>query len=488
MNDSPPLLLWPDFVHELQALLRNKTPQISLYLVGGSVRDAWLRAEITDVDIAVDGDAIGMARQVADWLDADLFVMDRERGVARVFVQRDSQTILVDFARFRGSAIEDDLRDRDFTVNAMAVDIQGDLSVLIDPLNGAADLRNKILRLCSKNAIASDPIRALRAIRQSTQFGLRIHPDALTQIRQHGMGMRSTSLERIRDEFFKLLGLDNPARALRNLHYLGLLNACIPGLELLTESPQAGEENASVSHDTFQVVERMSMILTAISYSRTDNTAAAFDLGTLIMQLDRFRTQLQAHIARVYGNGRNHRELLVLAALFYRINQADLSKDDQSHSLSNASETARQLRLSNEEEKYLVAMVGNFPRVAVSGDWSDLQRHRFWFQLGESGIDAILLAVAHFLSKHGIELDQRSWLRLVENVTILLDTWFNFRERLVYPDLHLNGDDIMDHLKIERGPAVGKLLSALREAQVLNQVSSAAEAREFITRAHDSLT
>ena len=88
----------------------------------------------------MDGDALRIAKQVADWLDADIYVMDRERGVARVFVKRESDTILLDFARFRGVTLYDDLISRDFTVNTMAADLLGDLSKLIDLLGGQRDL------------------------------------------------------------------------------------------------------------------------------------------------------------------------------------------------------------------------------------------------------------------------------------------------------------------------------------------------------------
>lgn len=488
MNKAPLLLVWPALVHELRALYRSRNSRTPLYLVGGSVRDAYLRVETTDVDIAVDGDALRIARQSADWLDADLYIMDRERGVARVFVERDSKTILVDFARFRGATLEDDLRDRDFTFNAMAVDLLGDLAVLLDPLGGAADLRDKVLRLCSSDAIASDPLRALRAIRQGTQFGLKIHPDALTQIRCHGPGMRSTSPERLRDELFKLLALEDAAKALRILKHLDLLSYAVPGLDLTSEAPHASEVRPIASRGALQTVERMSAIMTAISGKRTDNSAAAFGLGTLVMQLDRFRSPLQDHLTRVYGNGRRRRELLILGALLHQIGQGNASHEHRDGSESIVTSIARQMRLSHEEERLLVAMVENAHRVDDRIKWSALERHRFWFQLGESGIDAALLSAANYLGAGGIELNQRSWLRFVENATILLDAWFSFRNSLVYPELLLNGDDIMALLMIKRGPIVGQLLTALREAQATGKATNEAEARAFVAHIYDSMT
>ena len=228
MSDEAPRLSWTDFVHDLSTLLRNQEIDTPLFLVGGAVRDAYLRGAITDVDIAVDGDAVALARQVADWLDADIYVMDRERGVARVLVNQDGERICVDFARLRGETLGEDLRDRDFTINAMAADLLGDIDRLIDPLGGALDLRKKILRRCSAAAIKNDSIRALRAVRLSTQFQLKIQPETAADIRAGAGLLRQCSGERIRDEFFKLLSLDRAARGLRVLLHLGLLQEILP--------------------------------------------------------------------------------------------------------------------------------------------------------------------------------------------------------------------------------------------------------------------
>ena len=84
------------------------------------------------------------------------------------------------------------------------------------------------------------------------------------------------------------------------------------------------------------------------------------------------------------------------------------------------------------------------------------------------------------LAKHGAKLDQSYWLQVVENVTIALDTYYNHHERVVNPALFLKGSDVMHLLAIDEGPMVGKLLVALREAQVLGDVTSIEAARGFI--------
>ncbi len=481
MSDAGPLLEWSEFVYDLQRLLREKGVATPLYVVGGAVRDAYKRAGITDVDIAVDGDALRIAKKVADWLDADIYIMDRERGVARVFVKRESGAILLDFARFRGATLYDDLINRDFTVNALAADLLGDLSILIDLLGGERDLREGVLRRCSPNAIEEDPVRALRAVRQSTQLGLKIHPATLSDVRQFAPGLSQISPERIRDEFFKLLALDKAARGLRVLQHLGILQRILPDQFGLKRATEKSPQQLDAWSRSLRMTERMCAILTAVSERRTDNSAAAFDLGMLVIQLDRFRGQLQQRLSRSYGNGRRHKELLVLAALLSNLGELDSSRDREQLSLS-AKAVSGALRLTLEEGRQLSLAMSKYHVVLDESEWSLLAHHRFWFGLGEAGIDAIFLAAAVYLGAQGAKMQQADWLAFVDIATELLDTWFNQYEEVVSPPPLLDGDDIIKTLSIKRGPRVGQLLSALREAQVLGAVRSVSEAREFLFR------
>src|SRR5262245_19408711 len=120
---------WPDIVPELQALLINFPEPV--YIVGGAVRDAFLHRPIHDLDFAIAGDSLGLARQIANSFKGSFFVLDNERGVGRALLDTPDGRVMIDIARFRGPGLLEDLQDRDFTVNAMAVDLQGDLNLLI---------------------------------------------------------------------------------------------------------------------------------------------------------------------------------------------------------------------------------------------------------------------------------------------------------------------------------------------------------------------
>lgn len=462
-------LAWTDFILDLQDLLHEKQLDTPLYIVGGAVRDAYLRGAIKDIDIAVDGDAIAIARQLTDWLDGDIFIMDRERGVSRVFLETEEGRLILDIAQFRGDTLEADLQDRDFTVNAMAADLLGDVTVLIDPLNGEKDLNQKLLRRCSESSIADDPIRALRAIRQSVQLKLRIEPQTLADVRQYFPAIQETSPERVRDEFFNVLRLDKSAQAIRVLQRLAVLNLLIPSIEKLDEA-QWGK--------TIITYERLCTIMLAISPRRTDNTAAVFDIGMLTIQLDRFRRQLQAHLVQSGANERPHESILKIGALAHGLNSID----------GDIELIADHLRLSNDEKKQLLSMLSTYQQVLEHESWETIDHHRFWFRLGENGIDSCLLAVAHYLGSVGTKLNQRAWLELVERVIILLNVYFIQYDTVVNPTLFLNGNDLQNEFSLSAGPIIGKLLTELREAQVMGKVTNRDQALQFIQARLDSLS
>ena len=206
--------------------------RVSIALVGGSVRDLLLGRAPHDLDFAVLGDAVGLARSVANALGGAFYVMDAARGTARVIVDG----VIVDFARCRGATLDDDLRGRDLTLNAIAAllpldtPMQGRIA-LYDPLDGARDLSDKVIRLASPEAIANDPVRAMRVARFAADLDARIDPAAEAAARAAGPRLAAVdgpSAERTRDELLKALSLPRASAAVELLAALDLLTVVVP--------------------------------------------------------------------------------------------------------------------------------------------------------------------------------------------------------------------------------------------------------------------
>jgi len=197
------------------------------------VRDALLRRKIHDLDFILPGNAVKVSRQIANRLGAAFFPMDEEYDTGRVILNsNDGGRLTLDFAAQRGDSLESDLRGRDFTFNAMAVEVHQPQAIL-DPLGGAADLLAKQIRPCSPSAFVNDPIRVLRAIRQAAVFGFHILPETRALMRSAAPFLPDISPERMRDELFRLLEGPRVATSIRALDMLGALFYVLPEMEAL---------------------------------------------------------------------------------------------------------------------------------------------------------------------------------------------------------------------------------------------------------------
>jgi tRNA nucleotidyltransferase/poly(A) polymerase len=477
-------LIWPDVVQDLQGVLAGS--QKTVYIVGGAVRDAYLHRPSQDIDLAVDEDACTIARNIANALKGDFYVLDRERDVGRALVNTPQGRTVIDVTRFRGEDLYADLADRDFTLNAMAVDSR-DLSRVIDPLGGQQDFEAKLLRRCSPHAIADDPIRALRAVRQSVQFGLRIEAETLRDVRASAARLNETSPERVRDEFFKLLSLANPAAALRVADATGLLKIIIPEIEPLHDLPQEPPHVFDAWRHTLAVIEYLAQITDATSYARTDSTAATFAIGMVVIQLDRYRTPLSQHLNTQWPNDRSHRALLALAALLHDTGAPEMKHVPENHSRRFKSPEeasahiaglrAESLRLSNGEKDRLVEVIKNqnLPGLGLD-NLSRRDIYRYWNSLSVAGVDVCLLSLADYLGAVGVELKQDSWLLLVDRVRLLLEAYFEHYDEWISPPQLVDGNQLITALDLQQGPMVGEILELIREAQAAGEIESVEEA------------
>src|SRR6185503_14875868 len=163
--------------------VRDALPNQEIHLVGGAVRDMLLERLSRDLDFALPSNGISSARRVANVLKADFMVLDDQRDTGRVImIESDGARTFLDFAKYRGTTLDEDLRTRDFTINAIAYDLRA--STIIDPLNGASDLRAKTIRACLQTSITDDPVRILRAVRQAAAFDFKIERETRTSMRQ----------------------------------------------------------------------------------------------------------------------------------------------------------------------------------------------------------------------------------------------------------------------------------------------------------------
>src|SRR5512144_578617 len=180
-----------------------------LWLVGGAVRQLLASEPLADLDVAVPDGALALGRRLADRLEARFVVLDEGRGAGRI-VGAAGQALPIDLVDFRAPTLEDDLRARDFTINALAVPLADLLrdgsAVVTDATGGLADLYARVVRLCSPTAIADDPVRVLRGVRLAMRSGWDLDPHVAAVMRAGAPLLADVATERVRDELVGILG------------------------------------------------------------------------------------------------------------------------------------------------------------------------------------------------------------------------------------------------------------------------------------------
>lgn len=233
------------------------------YLVGGAVRDYLLGRDLHDYDLATDarpeeikkvfkdyrilevGKKFGTMVLVLDGKNYELTSFRKESGYSDY--RRPDQVVF-------SKNLEEDLSRRDFTINAMAYGPEG----LVDPFQGQKDLKDKLIRAVGQadRRIEEDYLRALRAIRFSCQLDFNLDPDLLRAIAKKNSSLAYISMERINEEFSKILLSSRPSKGLLLLREVGLLEKILPGMEKTYDFDQRNKHHSlDLFSHSLQVVD-----------------------------------------------------------------------------------------------------------------------------------------------------------------------------------------------------------------------------------------
>ncbi len=482
--------------------VRNSIPDnLTVYLVGGAVRDALLGRIIHDLDFVLERNAIKTARQIADTLNADFYVLDSERDTGRVIVTNaDGTHMLMDFASFRstdpsagpGQSLEADLEGRDFTINAIAMKLND--NSLYDPLGGAMDLKEKRLRACSPSAFMDDPVRILRGVRLAANFGFHIMPETRSAMNDAASSLGKVSSERLRDELFRILDGSQPATCLRALDLLDVFDRILPELSSLKGVKQIPPHVQEVWEHTLSTVRHLEKNLAVLKQEFDPESASDLMHGLLVQRIGRYRQQINEELMKPLTADRSRRSLLFLASLYHDAAKPQSKKMDEEgqyhfwgHDQQGAeklAERARALALGNDEIQWLEIIVRNHMRILfhtnrlVREGKAPSRRaiYRFFRDTGSAGVEVCLLSLADLQATYEQTLPQETWAAALEVVRAMLESWYEKKEERVTPQLLVDGNDLMREFSLSPSRKIGELLEAIREAQAVGDVSTKEQA------------
>lgn len=446
------------------------------YLVGGFVRDHLIGlSSCADLDIAIgieDGFevAFGIARSLGK--EAAFVPLDRERGTARI-VLRGEEPITLDLSTYKGAGIEEDLFCRDFTINAVAVSVkdflQSDFREILDPTGGVADIKAGVVRVCSENTFADDPLRILRAFRFSASLGFDIVPETLEAIPRHLSSLAGVSSERVRDEVTAILAAKSSLRALKGMDRWGVMDLLFPEFRPMKGCGQNDYHHLDVWGHTLETVERM-------------ETLMAEGMGAF----GALEEEIAAYLAEEPVLGRPRSVLLKLAALYHDVGKPSSATIDpngrvrffghEKISRQIFEERGEVLKLSTREIRMVGEWIGGHmrPMIATGGPLSRRALHRLLSTFRREIFGLSILFLSDLAASRGPARRADEDTRAPAGVLQALQRWHELEQSPETP--LLNGRDLIATFGLKEGPYLGSVLRRLSDLQGSGEIATKEEA------------
>jgi putative nucleotidyltransferase with HDIG domain len=481
---------------------------VAAWLVGGYVRDLVRGAPGSDLDLAVDGPALDLARAVADHSGGAFVELDAAHQTARIVWSADRvQPLVIDLARLRAPTIAADLVLRDITINALALPLDRIVAgtvahdALLDPLGGLDDLQRGVIRLCGPRTLADDPLRMLRVARFAAQFGFAVAPEADAALRHHAPLIADVVAERVREELLKLLAADHAASWLAYLDDVRLLTRIVPELEAARDCTQPHEHYWPVLAHVFETVAAWEWLYAKLAGRATtrggqplEQPAAVLrhpDLHATLPYAERIVERMEAEALA----GHRRYAVFKLAALLHDIAKPATKQitaegritfhDHQAQGAEMAWAIARRLRFSRSSAGYVRQIVAEHMRPGqLRSLGADLTERAVWRLLrdtGEAAPDVLLHALCDHMAVRGPHLSPSHWAQHLAWTAAVLELIYGAR-RMHEVQRLIGGDDLLAEFDLTPGPLIGRVLLAVQEAQALGDVRTRAEALALAER------
>ncbi len=416
---------------------------LECYTVGGFVRDLILDVPSKDVDIMVIGDGVAFARKLGKHLQVPDIVEYGEFGTALIPYGE----FLIEVASARTETYESDSRKpkvvytdlkgdlgrRDFTVNAMALNLAPDhFGELVDEYGGIQDIQDKVLRtpLDPVKTFDDDPLRMLRAARFSAQLGFTLVPEALDAMQGLAKRISIVSQERVTDELIKTLRTKLPSIGFYVMQDSGLLPLVFPEIAVLGGvEDRDGQRHKDVFHHTLKVVDNTAQ--------RSDKMRIRF--AALVHDIGKPATK-----KFIPGTGWSYHGHEELGRMMLK-------------------EIGPRLRLSRKLTAYLKRMTRLHlrPIALAQTEVTDSGIRRLIVEAGDNLEDLMILVRADVTSKdpHRVKRYYGNFDRVMDRIEAVVE-----KDALRAFQSPLRGNEIIELLGVPPGPIIGRIKSVIEEA------------------------
>ncbi|MFQ5442788.1 MAG: HD domain-containing protein [Thermodesulfobacteriota bacterium] len=449
-----------------------------LFLVGGAVRNLFLKKPLPlDFDFVYGGEVEGLARRVALKLKGAAFLLDKKEGLYRVALKENKALRTIDIAPLRHRDISEDLRARDFTVNAVALDLEalfegrgeGVGTPVIDPCGGIDDCRRGTLRAVAPEVFDADPLRSLRGVRIARQYALEMTAGTRELIKEKSRLLleKKTAPERIRDELLLIFRNSGSSRALGDLYALNIIKAVLP---------EAGGwpdvDGYGLADHAMKTVSEAERLLERIEEGRGG-----------------FPAEVKRYFKGSAGMADNA-TLLKLAAFLHDCGKPltmareqgrlrFIGHDEKGESLTR--DILKRLKMSRRVASTVTGLVRNHHRVftlaALKVRSERAKAHFFRAAGGPGGGDGLallLLALADARATRGGEDAELAGLTR-EMLSFYSGVYVKKRPRPL-----MNGREIMEIFSLSEGRLVGNVIKKISEGVEAGVITNKKEAMEYI--------
>jgi poly(A) polymerase len=446
------------------------------WLVGGTVRDELLGRPTRDVDLALAGDPEPAARAVARAVGGPVFPLSETFGAWRAIDR--ARGFVYDLSPLQGQTIEQDLAQRDFTVNAMARPLAG--GELIDPHGGSADLDSRLLRVVSPRAYDADPLRPLRLVRLAAELGFDTEPETERLTAGAAPRVPEASPERVYAELRRLMIAEGVLAAFQLADRTGVLAAVLPEVAELHGVEQSQFHHLDVYHHTMEVL------------------AQAIELeGKLDEVFGDVAPRLQAVLDEPLADELTRREAIRFGALLHDIGKPRTRGVLESGRVTFIGHDAageemvlalcRRLRTSERFARFLAGVTRHHLVLGFLVHERPLPPRTVYHYLRHTSpveVEVTLLSCADRLATRGKNSEPAiaAHLDLARELMAAALDW-----RASGPPIPpIRGDELARELGIEEGPELGLLLGELAEAVFAGEATTRQEAVEVARRLRDN--
>ena len=439
-----------------------------IYLVGGCVRDFFLGNISYDRDLIVtDEEADTFARKLSDFFNGKYIPLDEENKIYRVVLP--DKINYFDITNPVENSLENDIKRRDLTINAIAVNIKtGEIPSFC--LGGIEDLNKKILREISEKNFTDDPLRLLRIFRFYSSLGFEPAENLIHIASKYSNLINKPAKERIEYELMKLFNGKYCAESLILMDKTGILEQLFPIVKELKQIPPNQHHHLDLFHHSIETVKQVQILY--------ENSSE----------------EVKSHLDRTDFGGFPRITHLKLACLLHDIGKPStwtIEENTQRHRfIKHDSEgeklcvpILKNLCFSNKQIEYISYIIKKhmYPSAVVSApDMSEKTMMRYLRKSEDNAIDNILIAQADRLSALGPEITGEIVNNNINALNNLMDFCIETRKNIKPLPKLLDGNEIMQILNIKPSPKLGEILDTLKEAQISGDITTKEEAVNFI--------